>query len=159
MADNPLYHFELRSATGVDHAGNLEPLVDIGLSIPVPQLSSGGTVLETASHNVKIAPGERLSREKRARILPNTRILETDDVRIAMGLEATGLFDRIDAPTKTKIGEGEKETRAHVAALKEAADQVARGNDPAPDATDRPVPASDDEGFAVPVATTEEVAR
>lgn len=134
-----LIHYQLRPAHGVDYADNLEPIRDIGLSIPSP-------VVATQASRVSIQPGARLTSEIRARVIPDTRIIETDDVRIATALHATGLFERIDTPSKTAIGKAEGETKAHVAATEKFHAEIAAGDQPRPDATDPP-----------PIDTTDEV--
>lgn len=140
MPDADLIYYQLRPEYGIDHAGNLEPIVDFGLSIPAPQFAAG-EVLPTAASRVRIQEADELTDDVHARVIPRTRIIETRDLRIATAVHALGLFERIEPPTKKAISEAQAETRAHDQAMKAAAKQVELGNDPAPDATDAMDPA------------------
>ncbi|HET6502104.1 MAG TPA: hypothetical protein VFG87_15215 [Amycolatopsis sp.] len=138
--DEFIAYFELRSEHGVDHANNLQPIVDFGLSMPAARQTSDGLILPTATERVSIQPAPNLTDELVARVIPNTRIVETIDPRVADAIRAVGLFDEIDKPSKTAIAAAEKETRAHVDAMAARDRQVDAGGEPPPDATDAPTP-------------------
>lgn len=131
----PLAWLEWPSHYGVDHAGNLEPLCEFAVHIAVPQLSPTGVVLPTGSDTTLIPVAEELGDETPIRIIPDTRIVETRDLRLASALVALG-FVQIGQPTAKYLKDARDETAAHVDAMAKRDRQVAIGNEPAPDATD-----------------------
>lgn len=124
-----------------DPEGNLKPINDFGLSVATPTVSSIG--LTETVHTLSIQPQPRLTDEVRARVIPNTRYVETDDVIIAIGILDTGLFIEVDEPKKADVDKARKETDAHIDALKKRDQAVAAGDIPAPDVNDAPNPAAD----------------
>lgn len=135
-------YFVLRDDVGVDHADNLEPLAEIGLIVGVPTAVPGPENVEIVevpqAHSIK--PADKLNDERRVRIIPGTRYVETNDALIAEGLlghpAGKGLFVEVDEPKKADIDKARKETDAHIEAMKNRDAQVQLGNEPAPDATD-----------------------
>jgi hypothetical protein len=142
MPDTESRFFELADHHGRDYADNLEPLVEIGTSIALPVMKShpvtGSPVITSESQRVVICPAEQLTDSDPGRIIPNTRIVETANPLVAGALLGCGQYVEIDAPTKARIAQHEKETRAHVAALEARDKQVQAGNEPEPDAGDTP---------------------
>lgn len=134
--DQYVAHFALLADHGIDYADNLEPLTEIGVSVPVPALNVDSGELEVRSQGMTIRPEKALSDEVVARIIPDTRFVETTSAVIASALLACGQYEQIDPPTKKDIGDAEKETRAHVEAMELRDKQVDAGDIPAPDATD-----------------------
>lgn len=129
--------FELATEHGVDPEANLQPIAEIGLSVPVPlRLKDGSTVVD--SQRIVIRPADAI-KDNFARIIPNTRIVETTSHIVMSALIGHKLGDEVESPTKTTIAKAVKETEAHRSAGAEAARQVALGNEPPPDATDKPV--------------------
>lgn len=145
---------ELRDEHGRDHQGNLEPLAEIGLSIPRPSTVNGDVTIigDAGATRVAIAPAPSLDKVKDddhgklpARVIPDTRIVETTNDLIADTLLAGGLFVEIDEPKKAKIDKAVSETKAHIAAMADRDKQVQSGNEPAPDATDQPAVVGEEE--------------
>ncbi len=128
--------FELRAERGVDHAENLQPIVEIGLSIALPQIVGGGDVLPTASARTVVRQAPALTDDVQVRIIPNTRIVETSTLEIASTVLATGLFDQIDKPTKKAIASAESETKACVQAHEKRYEAVESGDAEHPAARD-----------------------
>lgn len=150
--DQPVAYFQLRSFVGVDADGNLEPIASMGLSLPMPSFNKEGELVLT-TERIEIAVTEdELSDKLFVRAIPGTRYVETSNSHIAAGVLASQLFDQVDQPTKKQITAAEKETQAHIAAREKAAEEVAKGNEPAPDATDHPT----DPETGDPVKTPEE---
>jgi Iap family predicted aminopeptidase len=126
-------YFVLRDEHGVDHADNLQPIVDFGLSLGVPSLGAQGFT-ESVSV-VQIQPADELG-DLRARVIPNTRYVETNDLVIAAAISDMGLFDEVDEPSKAAVDKAHKETKAHVEAMKERDRLVAAGEQEPPDVND-----------------------
>lgn len=125
--------FVLRDAHGVDHADNLQPIVDFGLSLGVPSLGAQGFT-ESVSV-VRIQPANELG-DLRARVIPDTRYVETNDPIVAAGILDMGVFDEVDEPKKADVDKARKETKAHVEAMKERDRLVAAGEQAPPDIND-----------------------
>lgn len=110
-----------RDEHGVTAEGHLEPLVQIGIAIPVPvmipnpatkDLEPGETAQKTY-----INPAETLEETAIARIVPGTRLIEVADSRIANALLLTGNWETVEPPTRAAIA---SEAKALTDALAEA---------------------------------------
>lgn len=135
MSDE-LIHLELHDGhQSVDNGGNLEPLNNIGLTVPMPTETALGTMMEQVT--VRISPADTLTDELHVRIIPRTRMVETRLPLLAEILESAG-FVRIDEPDSTKIKSAEDETTKHEQYIEEFAAEVAKGEAPAPDVDDNP---------------------
>lgn len=134
------YWLELSTAHGIDHDGNLEPLADIGVSMIAPELNVGGVVLPGGTRAVKVTHAERIAKDGHSRLVPDARIVETRDHRVRDSLLSTGLFNLIDPPDEKRLRSAAGETKAHRETMRRRDEQVAAGNIPAPDASDRPQP-------------------
>jgi hypothetical protein len=134
--------FELAADHGRDHADNPEPIQEVGVSIAVPTMTKGGELTEV-SHGLIIGRADKLSKQLFARVIPDTRIVETSSHEVAAALLSCGQYVEIDPPTKAVIADHEKATRAHVDAMAKRDKQVEAGNEPAPDATDLPAVIAD----------------
>jgi hypothetical protein len=129
--------FVLRDEHGIDHEANLEPIQEIGLSIPNPLALSLGMEM-TAKH--VISQHAELTDDLAARVIPGTRIVETNDFIVAEALLACQQYDEFDGePTKAAIDKARKEINAHVEAMARRDDQVAKGELEPPDAADHDV--------------------
>lgn len=115
---------KLKDTIGVSADGNLEPLVDIGLTIAVPQMIEveGKQEVGEAVHSLRIGHADSLDVFTPARFIEGGRIVETRDVRVVDALMQTGNWDRIDQPTKTAM-------TAHVKSLKDASEEAANRSD------------------------------
>ena len=107
--------------------------------------ANGAQVPSVVSHSLSIKAADRLG-DLPARILPDTRIIETASSQVASALLSCGQYQEIDQPTKKQLATAEKETKAHVAAMTRRDEAVAAGELPAPD--------SDDAGAISQVAPT-----
>lgn len=134
--------FELAEHHGLDHTDNPAPLAEIGLSVPIPVMTPEGPML-SGSGTVVIQPGPALSTTCMARIVPDTRIVETNSDLVMAALIGHGYGHEIGSPTKAHLAKHHGWTRAHQEALKARDAQVVAGNEPAPDAADHP---TDNEG-------------
>lgn len=112
---------QLKDHIGVTVDGNLEPLVDIGVSVAVPQMipnpETGKPELGEAIQTLRITHAETLDIFRPARFIEGGRIVETRDRRIVDALVQTGSFELIDRPTK-------KDLNAHVKALTDAREEA-----------------------------------
>jgi hypothetical protein len=77
-------------------AGEHAPFLQMGIQIPVPTMVNGEVVDQPKS--VAIVPGEKLDKTLRARIVPNTRCIETDHPAVVELLLNTGKFHEVDQP-------------------------------------------------------------
>jgi hypothetical protein len=140
--DNPLRYFELLEEHGVDYAGNLEPIADIGLAIPtqvlVPAEVGSQRAVSAASHVVRIEPAQSLGKNVLARAMTDTRIVETAHPLVASTLLSTQLFREIEKPSKTVLDKHIARTRQHHEAMSKRGQQVDAGHEQAPDANDNP---------------------
>jgi hypothetical protein len=137
MPETESRFFELADHHGRDHDNNPEPLAQVGVAIAVPTMTKAGIITDR-SHGLRIEPAAALTKTTFARIIPDTRIVETTSHQVASALLACGQYAEIDPPTKADIAAHEKRTAAHKDALAKRDAQVAAGNEPAPDATDNP---------------------
>lgn len=138
MPETPSRFFELAAEHGRDHADNLQPLTQVGVSMPVVRMihtAKGERIPSVVSHSLAIDPADRLE-DALARIIPDTRIIETASPQVASALLACGQYQEIDQPSKKQLAAAEKETKAHKAALQERDKAVAAGELPAPDSDD-----------------------
>jgi hypothetical protein len=85
----PERHFRLLDHVGLDADGNPEPIHEIGLAVLTPTMKDGEIVDVSERITLKAAPG--------------TRVVKTDDPRVAGGLLACGLLEEIDPPTKREL--------------------------------------------------------
>lgn len=81
-------------------AGELDPLNNIGIQIPMPTMI--GTEVGMTTRRVAIEPGAELADPLRARIIPGTRIVETDMPQVVNLLVATGDYARCDPPVSER---------------------------------------------------------
>jgi hypothetical protein len=111
---------ELHDHVGVTADDNLEPLVEIGVTLAVPTMikdpDTGKDELAEAVTSLTISSQASLG-DLQARVLPGTRIIETADQRVTQALLGTGHWQQIDAPTKTAAAAAAK-------ALKDAAEEA-----------------------------------
>jgi hypothetical protein len=126
-------YFALRDEHGTDHEENLQPIVEVGLSIPNPLAAALG---HDVKDKVVIVQHDELTDELPARVIPGTRLIETNDFIVAESLLACGQYEEVGAPTKATIEKAHKETKAHVEALKTRDALVAKGELEPPDAAD-----------------------
>lgn len=107
MTDTRSIFLELKADVGVTADGNLEPLVAIGLAIPVPQMIPNPATKELepgeSVENVTVEPSEALERGALARIVPGTRMVEVVNERIAANLLATLNWEQVDRPTTRAV--------------------------------------------------------
>lgn len=96
---------------GVTADGNLEPLVAIGLAIPVPVMvpdpDTKKLVPGETTANVLVKPAEQLGNAL-ARIVPGTRFIEVFDFRIAQALIRTEKWERVDPVSKAEAAKAAK---------------------------------------------------
>jgi hypothetical protein len=142
MPDTDSRFFELADQHGRDYDDNPEPIQEIGLSIAVPTMTKSGELTEI-SQRLTIGQAPRVTDQLFARVIPNTRIVETTSNQVASALLACGQYTEIEPPTKKLIADQEKATRAHIDAMAKRDEQVDAGNEPAPDATDIPAVIAD----------------
>jgi hypothetical protein len=85
-------------------AGELDPINEVGISVSIPTMV-GKDVLDLPARIV-IAPAESLPDKVRARVIPGTRIIETDNDRVATALLGCDQYAETDPPkaetTRTK---------------------------------------------------------
>lgn len=109
-------------ATGLEvpnpHAGEPSPLNNIGIQIPTVAMAPDGEVIETTTRQ-PITPSDRLDEVLRARILPGTRIVETDHPAVANLLNETGLYHQIDPPRSEQPHRPKNTTTSDLPAGKE----------------------------------------
>lgn len=89
--------FKVLDHVGLDPDGNLEPLVEVGVTVP----------------RVTTDDGEPVQLDDRVILKPldeGGRIFATDDPIIAEGLNATGLVEEISQPTKAQIEKDKQNT-------------------------------------------------
>ena len=134
--------FELADHHGRDYAGNPEPIQEVGVSIATPTMTKSGTLTEV-SHALVIVQAAALTEKLVARVIPNTRIIETSSHQVASALLSCGQYQEIDPPTKAHIAKHEKATAAHIDAMTKRDEQIDAGDQPAPDATDMPAATAD----------------
>lgn len=130
-------YFALKGEHGVDHADNLEPLQEIGISVSVPTMVPGAsnTDIVEVPHIIKVESANGLG-DRRARIIPGTRFVETNDPLVASALLECGQYTEVDEPGKGAIDKARKQTAAHQDAMKQRDQAVTAGDIPAPDADD-----------------------
>lgn len=124
-------YFALRDHVGVTADGNLEPLVEIGVTLAVPMMRDGEFVEDP--HRYIIESRESLPDGELARIIPGTRIVHATDPRIADVLLQSELVEQCDPPTKRQQSAQRREARA---AEEEAGSHA---GDPDPQNPDNPV--------------------
>ena len=128
--------FELRPAHGVDHAGNLEPIGELALTLALPRMTPEG-ILATGQQVCVIRPADKLTDELLVRVIPGTRIVETSSMLAAQSLYALALFDQlVDEPTVKQIKAAQDETAAHSDAMDKRAEAVRIGEEHPPDVND-----------------------
>lgn len=97
----------LRDEHGVTADDNLEPLVQIGLAIPVPVMIPNPATKDMepgeTAQKTYIDPADTLEENAIARIIPGTRLIEVADSRIAGALLLTGNWESVDPPTRAQI--------------------------------------------------------
>ncbi len=127
-------------STGVDYAGNSEPLREVALTLNLPVMSPAG-VLMSGSQVCSIKPAPRLTDDLLVRIVPGTRYIETTSELTAMALVASGYVLLDDKPTAAQIKAAESETKAHIEAGEKRAAAVLAGDEHPADLNDpNPVP-------------------
>ena len=132
-------YFALRDEHGTDHEDNLQPIQEIGLSIPNPTARALGLPL-VDKVVISQLDDDEFGDEHPARVIPGTRLVETRDFIVAEALLACGQYDELDGPpSKSVVDKHRKETRAHEDALKTRDQLVDKGELPAPDAADHDV--------------------
>lgn len=123
--DSDTTWLQLKDHVGVTADGNLEPLVDIGVSVAVPQMiedpNTGKLEVGEAVQTLRISEAATLDVTRPAR-LAGGRIVETRDARVVAALMQTGHFEQIDRPTKKQIA-------AHAKSLTDAAAEAANRSD------------------------------
>lgn len=107
----PLVYLKLRDDVGVEpshvvneagveipneRAGDPAPLNNIGIQIPMPTMI--GKDVGTTTVRAAIEQSDTLPAPLRARIIPGTRIVETDAPAVINLLTQTGQYELIDAP-------------------------------------------------------------
>jgi hypothetical protein len=128
--------FELRPEHGVDHAGNLEPIGELALTLALPRMTPEG-ILATGQQVCVIRPADRLTDELLVRVIPGTRIVETSSMLAAQSLYALALFEQlVDEPTVKQIKAARDETAAHGDAMDKRAEAVRIGEEHPPDVND-----------------------
>lgn len=81
-------------------AGELDALNNIGIQIPMPTMI--GTEVGMTTRRVEIKPGAELADPLRARIIPGTRIVETDAPAVINLLVASGDYAHCDPPASER---------------------------------------------------------
>lgn len=89
MSKQTTRHFELLEHIGLDVDGNPEPIVEVGLTLRVPEMRGGELVI--VEKPVRLEP------------LPGTRVVATDDPMVAAGLLDSGQYREVDTPTKRQV--------------------------------------------------------
>ena len=116
----------LKDHVGVSADGNLEPLVDIGVTVAVPTMvkdpETGKDEIGETVQTLSIGHAETLDIFRPARFIKGGRIVETRDQRVVSALMQTGNFEQIDRPTK-------KDIAAHVKGLTDATEEAANRSD------------------------------
>src|SRR4051794_21298768 len=92
----PERHLRLLDHIGVDEAGNPEPIHEVGLAVLVPTMKDGQIV--DVAERVTLRPA------------PGTRVLKTDDPRVADALLQSGQYEEIDAPSQRQLAKERAET-------------------------------------------------
>lgn len=115
---------KLLDTIGVSANGNLEPLVDIGITVAVPTMIEveGKQEIGESVQTLRIGHDATLSVFKPARFIEGGRIVETRDARVVEALMRTGNWEQIDRPTKAA-------TAAHVKSLKDATEEATNRTD------------------------------
>jgi hypothetical protein len=85
----PDRHFRLLDHIGLDAAGNPEPIHEVGLAVLIPTMKGGEIVDVPERITLNAAPG--------------TRVLKTDDPRVASALLSSGQYEEIDPPSKREL--------------------------------------------------------
>jgi hypothetical protein len=112
---------KLHDTVGVSANGNLEPLVDIGIVIAVPQMiemPDGSQEIGESTQALRVTDAPGLSVFRPARFEKGGRMVETRDARVVESLMRTGNWDIIDRPSKRDVA-------AHVKALTDATEEAA----------------------------------
>ena len=135
MPETQSRFFELADHHGRDHTDSPAPIAEIGLSIPIPVMSPAG-VQFSGSGTVVIKPADKLTDTILARIVPDTRLVETNSNLVMAALIGHGYGHEVGSPSKAHIAKHHAMTKAHHEALKARDSQVEAGNEPAPDAAD-----------------------
>lgn len=91
-------YFELNDDVGIDHEGNPEPLVEVGLTVARPAMVDGAVV--DAVESVQLKP------------IPGTRILKVEDVVVANAMASHPLYHETEAPSKKDLDAARKTTEA-----------------------------------------------
>jgi hypothetical protein len=140
MPADPVAWFALKADHGIDYAGNLEPIQEVGVSVAVPQIVAG-SVIDSGSERLIIRAHPELTDNMPIRVIPGTRIVETSNEALASVILAAGTFDQIEKPTQKAISEAKSETAAHVDAMDKRAEAVRLGSEHPADVND-PNPAA-----------------
>lgn len=116
---------KLLDTIGVSANGNLEPLVDIGMVIAVPQMvdmPDGTQEVGEGVQALRITHSPTLDIFRPARFVEGGRMVETRDARVVEGLLKTGNWELVGRPTK-------KDVASHVKQLTDALDEAANRSD------------------------------
>ncbi len=112
---------KLKDTVGVTVDGNLEPLVDIGVTVAIPQMienpETGKLEVGESVQTLRITHRPSLDIFHPARFIEGGRIVETRDQRVVDALTQTGSFEQIDRPTKRDLA-------AHVKSLTDAREEA-----------------------------------
>lgn len=96
--------FIVDEKTGLDvpnpKAGDPAPINEIGIRIPIPVMID--KELRTDVRRVSIKPQDKIDDTLRARIIPGTRVVETDHPAVVQVLTDGG-YVRCDPPTKAQV--------------------------------------------------------
>jgi hypothetical protein len=113
MPDPKPTYFELQDNIGVDDAGNLQPLHQESLTLVVFYEAADGSVAQsTESHAIEPAEKIMAAQVVRARIIPDTRIIESHDGRVDEHLRRhPNAYREIDPPTKKHLEAAVKATQ------------------------------------------------
>jgi hypothetical protein len=100
-------YFALRDHVGVTADGNLEPLVEIGVTASVPKIEKGELIEVQERYTIKAA--DSLGQFDLARFIPGTRMVHATSPQIADVLLQSGMWDEIKPPTKQEAAKQAKD--------------------------------------------------
>lgn len=114
-------YYRFSDEQGITAGGNLEPLVSIGMTIAVPTMVTveGKQEIAEVIETIHIEPRDSLG-DAVARIVPGTRLIETNSPHVDSVLAQTAQWAQSDAPTKKDIA---AEAKAITDAIEEAANR------------------------------------
>lgn len=93
----PERHFRLLDHIGLDADGNPEPIHEIGLAVLIPTMKDGKIIDVPERITLNAAAG--------------TRVVKTDDPRVAGALLQSGQYEEVDAPSRRALAKEREATQ------------------------------------------------